>query len=47
MEVSEERCGEVVAAYRSVGVEAVDIGKVTSDGQVLPTNHPRVQKLLP
>lgn len=34
MEVSEERCGEVVAAYRSVGVEAVDIGKVTSDGQI-------------
>lgn len=34
VEVSEERRAEVMEAYRTVGVEAIDIGKVTDDGQV-------------
>lgn len=34
VEVSEERRAEVMEAYRTVGVEAIDIGKVTGDGQV-------------
>ena len=34
VEVSEERMGEVVAAYKASGVEAVDIGRVTDDGKV-------------
>eukprot|EP00903_Cladosiphon_okamuranus_P019183 g17645.t1 len=34
VEVSEERVGEVVAAYKAGGVEAVDIGRVTDDGKV-------------
>lgn len=34
VEVSEERRAEVMGAYRTVGVEAIDIGKVTDDGQV-------------
>lgn len=34
VEVSEERRAEVIEAYRTVGVEAIDIGKVTDDGQV-------------
>ncbi|CAM9908391.1 unnamed protein product, partial [Sphacelaria rigidula] len=35
IEVSEELVDKVTAAYRSAGVEAVSIGKVTNDGQVL------------
>lgn len=34
VEVSGERCGEVMAAYRAAGVEAREIGKVTNDGKV-------------
>ena len=38
VEVSEERRAEVMEAYRTVGVEAIDIGKVTDDGQVCVCN---------
>lgn len=34
VEVSEERVGEVVEAYKASGVEAVNIGRVTDDGKV-------------
>lgn len=40
VEVSEERRAEVMEAYRTVGVEAIDIGKVTDDGQVCGGVHP-------
>lgn len=34
VEVAEDRSSEVMEAYRAAGVKAVDIGKVTDDGQV-------------
>lgn len=39
VEVSEERLAEVTEAYKSVGVEAIEIGKVTDDGKVRRAEH--------
>lgn len=34
VEVAEDKSSKVMEAYRAAGVNAVDIGKVTDDGQV-------------
>lgn len=43
VEVSEDRRAEVMDAYRSAGLDVVDIGKVTDDGQVQSSKQQQQQ----